>query len=75
MIESYGLTPGDMDRVVNLDKLQKAWSDYISLADLVVFQSAAHWPSLKQQQYDRRVYVDKDWKLIHPSPSTYDAYR
>ena len=60
------------DTAVNLYTFDPAWYKYISLIDMLVMQSATHWP--KAETWLRRFFVDRQWKLLDPQPDSMTAY-
>ncbi|GJP44189.1 hypothetical protein CLOM_g3578 [Closterium sp. NIES-68] len=65
--------PGLGDTAVNLGAFDPQWFDQVQAMDLIVFQSATHWPHA--ERWLRRFFVDRKWKKIDPEPGTMTAYK
>lgn len=70
-----GIAPGRGDAVINIDKLDPAYAPYIKEADLIVMQSAIHWPFVPHIAEYRRYYFTKGWQKMAPQPDTTEAFK
>ena len=70
-----GIVPGQGDAVINIDKLDTAWAPYAKNADLIVMQSAIHWPFVPHIPAYRRYYFNGQWNKMEPQPDTRDAFK
>ncbi|CAI7837432.1 unnamed protein product [Closterium sp. NIES-53] len=65
--------PGLVDTAVNLGAFDPQWFDQVQTTDLIVFQSATHWPHA--ERWLRRFFVDRKWHRLDPEPDTMTAYK
>ncbi|CAI5521817.1 unnamed protein product [Closterium sp. Naga37s-1] len=65
--------PGLGDTAVNLGAFDPQWFDQVQAMDLIVFQSATHWPHA--ERWLRRFFVDRKWHRLDPEPDTMTAYK
>ncbi|CAI5488999.1 unnamed protein product, partial [Closterium sp. Naga37s-1] len=65
--------PGLGDTAVNLGAFDPQWFDQVQTMDLIVFQSATHWPHA--ERWLRRFFVDRKWHRLDPEPDTMTAYK
>ncbi|CAI5989594.1 unnamed protein product [Closterium sp. NIES-65] len=65
--------PGLGDTAVNLGAFDPQWFDQVQAMDLILFQSATHWPHA--ERWLRRFFVDRKWHRLDPEPNTMTAYK